>query len=283
MMSGATGSPFSDHELAREVEVAERLASEAGRLVMKFHGRKLDVDRKAGDEPVTIADREASTLIVSGLTAEFPDDVVISEENADDLRRLTAHRVWYVDPIDGTKDFIRGEDGFCVMIGLCIDHRPKVGVIYQPVHRRLISAAPGAGTWLMAADALPRRAQVSTISDVSAIRLVASRSHRDETIDRVKSALGISNELNIGSVGVKLSLIALNARDLYVNPAAKTKAWDSCAPEAILTRAGGKLTDLQGALLRYDTEEIHHTRGLLASNGAVHAAVVEKLGFLATA
>jgi 3'(2'), 5'-bisphosphate nucleotidase len=280
MMSGATGSPFADHELAREVEVAERLASEAGQLVMKFHGKKLDVDRKAGDEPVTVADREASTLIVSGLRAEFPDDVVISEENADDLRRLNASRVWYVDPIDGTKDFIRGEDGFCVMIGLCIDHRPKVGVIYQPVHRRLFSAAPGAGTWLMAADALPRRAHVSTIAEVTQIRLVASKSHRDTTIDRVKSALGVSNELNIGSVGLKLGVIALGERDLYVSPTSKTSSWDTCGPEALLLEAGGKLTDIKGALLHYDTPEIHHTRGLLASNGLVHAAVIDKLAFL---
>ena len=280
MMSGATGSPFADHELAREVEVAERLASEAGELVMKFHGKKLDVDRKTGDEPVTVADRESSALIVSGLRAEFPDDVVISEENADDLRRLTASRVWYVDPIDGTKDFIRGEDGFCVMIGLCIDHRPKVGVIFQPVHRRLISAAPGAGTWLMAPDALPRRANVSKIDDVADIRLVASRSHRDETIDRVKSALGISNELNIGSVGLKLGTIALGERDLYVSPTSKTSSWDTAGPEALLLEAGGLLTHTKGALLRYDTPEIHHTRGLLASNRLVHDAVVSKLGFL---
>ena len=270
-------SPLSAHELGREVAVAQQLGGEAGVLVMKYHGSKLTVERKEGNEPVTIADREASDLIVGGLRAAFPDDVIISEENADDLRRLTARRVWYIDPIDGTKDFIRGEDGFCVMIGLCIDHRPKVGVIFQPVHRRLISAAPGAGTWLMAPDALPRRATVSKIASVADIRLVASRSHRDETIDRVKSALGISNELNIGSIGLKLGVIALGERDLYVNPSPRCSLWDTCGPEALLHEAGGRLSDIRGRPLRYDVEEIDHTSGLVASNGRVHDAAIARL------
>ena len=265
------------HALAREVEVAERLSREAGALVMKFHGSELKVDRKAGDEPVTIADRQASDAIVRGLRAAFPDDVIISEENADDLRRLEAPRVWYIDPIDGTKDFIRGEDGFCVMIGLCIDHRPAVGVIYQPIHDRLMAAATGGGTWLTAAGAAPVKAEVSGVSELSGIRLVASKSHRGSSMDKIKTALGVTDELNIGSVGLKLGVIAMGARDLYVNPSSKTSSWDTCGPEALLVEAGGRLTDLGGELLRYDDEFINHRRGLLASNGAVHDAALERL------
>jgi len=271
------GTPLTAHALAREVAVAEELAREAGLLVMKFHGSKLEVERKAGDEPVTVADRQASELIVGGLARAFLDDVIISEENADDLRRLRAERVWYIDPIDGTKDFIRGEDGFCVMIGLCLDHRPGLGVIYQPVHDRLFAAARGAGTWLAGQDAAPLRGVVSGVTELPDVRLVASRSHRGSSIDQVKSALGISNELNIGSVGLKLGTIALGERDLYVNPSSKTSSWDTCAPEALLVEAGGRVSDIQGELLRYDTEVIHHMRGLLASNGRVHQAVVDKL------
>jgi 3'(2'), 5'-bisphosphate nucleotidase len=268
---------FARHELAREAELAERLAEEAGALVMGYHGGSLDVERKAGNEPVTIADRQASDLIVAGLRRAFPSDVVISEENADDPARVTAARVWYVDPIDGTKDFIRGEDGFCVMIGLCLDHRPALGVICQPVHKRLFSALPGAGCWLMAPEAAPCPVRVSDIAELSSARLVASKSHRDKTIDQVKSALGISNELNIGSVGLKLGVIAVGERDLYVNPSPYTSSWDTCGPEALLVEAGGKVTDLRGQPLRYDVESIHNSRGLVASNGRVHQAAVHKL------
>jgi len=244
---------------------------------MKFHGAELAVERKAGNEPVTVADRQASELLVSGLREAFPDDVVISEENADDLRRLAARRVWYIDPIDGTQDFIRGEDGFCVMIGLCLDHRPAVGVIYQPLHDRLFAAAPRAGTWLAAPGIAPQQAHVSSVSDLSGVRLVASKSHRGASIDTVKSALGISSEINIGSVGLKLGIIALGERDLYVNPSSRTSSWDTCGPEALLVEAGGRLSDIEGKPLRYDSEMLHHKRGLIASNGRVHDAVVEKL------
>jgi 3'(2'), 5'-bisphosphate nucleotidase len=92
----------------------------------------------------------------------------------------------------------------------------------------------------------------------------------------VKERLGIGDEQNVGSVGVKLCLIAAGVRDLYVNPQAKTKAWDTCAPEAILARAGGRLTDLRGAAIEY-AGDLMHRRGLVASNGRVHDEVVQKL------
>ncbi len=267
-----------------EVTRATELARAAGALVTTIRDRghdALGVEHKAGDEPVTIADRAASELIVSGLRASFPDDVIVSEESPDDdRRRLTATRVWYVDPIDGTKDFIRGEDGFAVMIGLCIDARPMVGVVYQPTRDRLYWAAGNVGAWLADGAATPRRMAVSTVDDPAAVRMVASRSHRGPELDRVKSALGIRDELAIGSVGLKLGLIAAGERDLYVNPWPRCKAWDTCAPEAILFGAGGVLTDTRGAPIRYDEQDLSRRRGLVASNGRLHAGVVARLGDL---
>jgi len=265
--------------LARELETASALAREAGALVLQIRGGAagLGVEMKPGDEPVTVADRAASELIVRGLREAFPGDIVVSEESEDDLvRRLGAPRVWYVDPIDGTKDFIAGRTGFSVMIGLTVAHQPALGVVYQPEGGRLFSAAPEDGGRPVArfGDAVLR---VSDVRDASAIRLVASASHRTAAIDEVKNALGISNEINIGSVGLKLALIALGERDLYVNPNAKCKLWDVCAPQAILHAAGGLLTDAFGAPIRYDDADLACRRGLVASNGHVHAEVVAKL------
>lgn len=262
----------------REVEIASRLAREAGLLSLRYREGDLKVELKAGDEPVTAADRHASRVVVEGLTAAFPDDVVISEEKQDDLRRLDAERVWYIDPIDGTKDFIRGDEGFCVMIGLTLGHRPVAGVIYQPVGDRIYWGAKDRGSWMQAPGAEPRRIHVSDISDVDEIRFVASKSHRGGEIDQVKSALGIKNEFNIGSVGLKLALIALGERDLYVNPYPKCKTWDTCAPEALLSEAGGVMTDVHGQPLRYDQREQNRPQGMVATNGLIHDAVIEKLG-----
>ncbi len=265
-----------------ELHAAATLAEAAGTLVARLRqgsDASLGVEMKPGDEPVTIADRAASDLIVSGLTQAFPTDVVISEERADDLARMDASRVWYVDPIDGTKDFIRGGEGFAVMIGLCVDGVPVMGVVHQPTNQRTFWATP-AGAWTQIPGGAAQPLHVSAVRDAAAIRLVASKSHRTETIDRVKELLGIADELNIGSVGLKLCLIALGERDLYVNPWPKCKSWDTCAPEIILQMAGGTITDTHGGSLRYDTTSLGRDQGLIASNGLVHADVVARLSTL---
>jgi hypothetical protein len=108
----------------REIEIASQLARAAGALAVAIRDRgpaALGVEHKAGDEPVTVADRAASDLIVAGLAAAFPDDVRRQRGVGRRPGAAGASRVWFVDPIDGTKDFIRGTDGFAVMIGLCVD------------------------------------------------------------------------------------------------------------------------------------------------------------------
>ncbi len=160
------------------------------------------------------------------------------------------------------------------MIGLVEHGRPVLGVVYQPTIDRMFYAS-AAGAFGQTADGT-RPLAVSTIAAAADARLVASASHRSDDIDRVKTALGIDDEQNVGSVGVKLALIALGVRDLYVNPWPKTKAWDTCAPEAILVRAGGRLTDLFGAPIEY-TANLGHPRGLVASNGLIHDEVVARI------
>jgi 3'(2'), 5'-bisphosphate nucleotidase len=256
-----------------ELEVALELAREAGAEVVRIRGDgQLAVELNPGDEPVTIADRRASEMIVAGL-ARFGDPI-ISEESPVPSGAMAAPRHWFVDPIDGTKDFIRGSDGFSVMIGLVVAGVPVLGVVHQPTLHRTFFATPDGGF----VDHLGVRTAlaVSTVRAAAAARLVASASHRSDDIDRVKSTLGIDDEQNVGSVGVKLALIAMGLRDLYVNPWPKTKAWDTCAPEAILVAAGGRLTDLFGTPIGY-TGALNHPRGLVASNGLVHDEVVAKI------
>jgi 3'(2'), 5'-bisphosphate nucleotidase len=264
-----------ERELARAIELA-RLA---GAEVARMQRGELGVEMKPGDEPVTVADRRASELIVAGLAESFPDDPVISEELPPAPGALGAPRYWLVDPIDGTKDFIRGEDGYSVMIGLVCDGVPTVGVVFQPAVDRLFAGTPEGSTVTTPFET--RALAVSQIAAAAEVRLVASKSHRSRVLDRVKQELGIDNEMNIGSVGVKLCVIAAGLRDLYVNPAAKTKAWDTCAPQAILVPAGGRLSDLFGNPIDY-TRELAHRRGLVASNGLVHDEVIRKLSPLFT-
>jgi 3'(2'), 5'-bisphosphate nucleotidase len=262
-------------DLSRELEVAAHIAREASVLVRGYHGKKLNVQIKGGDEPVTEADFAASALIVERLRAAFPDDVVLSEELPDTGERLGKPRVWMVDPIDGTRDFVNGESNFVVMIGLTVDGRPAVGAVGHPLTGHVYAGATnGAGAWREDPGGGRTPLHTSTLSSPPDIRLVASKSHRTARIDAVKVALQITEEIN---VGLKIGLVSEAMRDLYVYLGGRTKIWDTCGPEAILAGAGGRMTDVDGNPLVYDRPDLHNRRGIVASNGPLHDFVIEAL------
>lgn len=262
--------------LARELAIAAALARRAGDLALSLQGQGLPVERKLHDEPVTEADRRASAIVVDGLAAEFPGDAILSEEAADDGLRHTRARVWMIDPIDGTNDFIRGDDGFSTMIGLLVGDQPVLGVVYQPRGDRLYVATRGGGAFLEIGG-VRRALRVSNVARLDELRMVASKSHRDEVITEVRRALGIHDELNIGSVGLKLGLIARGERDVYVNPKGRSKRWDTLGPQVLLEEAGGRLTDTRGRLIDYRAEELANLDGLIASNGILHDEIVARV------
>jgi 3'(2'), 5'-bisphosphate nucleotidase len=268
---------MADGPYARELAIAEGIALEAARLVRGYHGTDFAVHSKAGNEPVTEADRAANTLIVGRLEAAFPGDAVLSEEIPDDGSRQGRARVWMVDPIDGTSDFIAGDTGFVVMIGLVVDGRPLVGAVAQPLTGRVYGGIVGQGAWRQDPDGTRTPLRTSTLERPPGIRLVASKTHRTPRVDAVKQALGITDEMNVGSVGLKIGLVSEAARDLYVYTGGRTKIWDTCGPEAILHAAGGRMTDLDGTPLVYDRPDLYNRRGIVASNGPLHDFVIATL------
>jgi 3'(2'), 5'-bisphosphate nucleotidase len=270
-------------DLDREVDVAARIAREAGELVLGYHGKQLAVRAKAGDEPVTDADLAANAFIVARLSEAFPDDVILSEEIPDTGERLGRRRVWMVDPIDGTRDFIAGDSGFVVMIGLAIDGRPAAGAVAHPVSGRIYMGAAGVGAWVEVELGERTPIRTSQIAGPPDIRLVASKSHRTPRVDAIKRAMQITDEINVGSVGLKIGLVAEGHRDLYAYGGGRTKIWDTCGPEAILIGAGGRMTDIDGRPLVYDRPELHNRRGIVASNGPLHDFVISTLAPIVTA
>jgi 3'(2'), 5'-bisphosphate nucleotidase len=266
--------------LARELEVARAAALEAAELVQRYRTPGLRVDHKHEGEPVTEADIAASTLIVERLRAAFPGDAVLSEEIPDDGSRLSAQRVWMVDPIDGTRDFIRGDNGYAVMIGLAIGGRPMVGVVSQPPTGITWGGSVGETCWKELRDGTREGLHPSERKEPPGIRLVASKSHRTHDIDLFRKALGIDDEINVGGVGLKVAMVAEGSRDLYVYPGGRTKIWDSCAPEAIIAAAGGRLSDTYGDRLVYDQVDLYNRKGLIASNGLLQDLVVGTIALL---
>jgi 3'(2'), 5'-bisphosphate nucleotidase len=266
--------------LARELAAARDIALEAAALVRGYHGPSARVAHKHLGEPVTEADHAANELIVGRLRALFPDDGILSEELPDDGSRFHKARVWMVDPIDGTRDFIRGDTGYAVMIGLCVEGRPQVGVVAQPSSGLTWAGAVGEAAWKELPDGARTPLLPSSLKEPPGIRLVASKSHRTGDVDLFRQALGIGDEMNIGGVGLKVALVAEGSRDLYVYPGGRTKKWDSCAPEAILVAAGGRLTDTYGAPLVYTDPDLFNAGGLVASNGPLHDLVLSTIALL---
>jgi len=264
-------------DFSHELEVARRLAQEAAVLVRRYAGQSLAVKHKSDGDPVTQADLEASALIVSGLAKEFAGDAVLSEEAADDGTRLGKSRVWMVDPIDGTRDFIRGQTGFVVMIGLCLDGRPVLGALVQPSSGLMWSGVVGQGAWRDQPDGTRVAVRTSTLAQPPGVRIVVSKSHRTPDIDDFRRVLGVTDEANVGSVGLKIALVCQGDRDLYLYSGQQTKLWDTCGPEAILGAAGGRVSDLDGRPLVYHEAELRHRRGIVASNGPLHDHVIRAL------
>ncbi len=266
----------------RELEVAINLAREAGAAILDYYDRPVRVERKMDVdevhfEPVTAADRAANELIVEGLRRAFPEDGVLAEESVDTDRRLEKNRVWMIDPMDGTTGFIARDGDFAVQIGLAVEGRSRLGVVFQPLSDLLYWAVEGSGAWVHRHGFEPERVRVSGTSDVAKMRLAASRTHRSPRLDRVVKKLRIKDEVRRGSVGIKIGLIIEQQCDLYIHLSPRTKQWDTCAPEIILTEAGGRITDLFGAPLRYNVPDVQNHNGLVATNGAAHHLVIEAL------
>lgn len=264
----------------RELKVALELAREAGAAILDLYEGPLVIEQKSqvhDHEPVTQADKLANELIVGRLSREFPDDGILAEESVDTTRRLGKSRVWMIDPLDGTNGFIDGNGDFAVQIGLADEGVSVMGVVYQPLSGVLYRAVRGTGTWVERPEFEPERAQVSGKGELSTMRLAASRSHRSPRMDRVVKALGLKEEVNRGSVGIKVGLIVEQQCDLYVHLSPQTKQWDTCAPEIILSEAGGKLTDLFGQPLNYNRSDLSNRNGIVASNGVAHERIITSL------
>lgn len=262
-------------DLLTELEVATSLARQAGSAIMQHYQTEILVDYKEGDEPVTVADRAADEVIRKGLLQFFPGDGLLTEESADDQARLDRERVWIVDPLDGTADFVEGIDTFAVQIALAVQGQPVLGVVYQPVQDVLFQARLGRGAIrLRGHEQTPLH--VSSISDLSHMCLVASRAHYSPFVRAAREALGIEEVRQAGSVGVKVGLLAQGDCDLYLSTNV-CKEWDLCAPHALLLEAGGRFTDLFGQDLVYNQPGVQSCHGLVASNGQAHAEILQTL------
>ncbi|MET0754350.1 MAG: inositol monophosphatase family protein, partial [Pyrinomonadaceae bacterium] len=199
-------------DLSKELESAIALARLAGVSILEFYALEIVAEEKLGadnfTEPVTIADKTASKIIVEGLHKAFPTDGILSEEEIDVPERMDKARVWIIDPIDGTWGFIKKDGDFGVQIGLAAGGEVILGVVYLPFHDILYFASKNQGAFCSEKGGAPKRLEVSGKTHFTEMNLASSRNHRSPKMQRIIEDFGFRQEIQRGSVGLKVGLIA---------------------------------------------------------------------------
>jgi len=247
------------------------VAAAAGQAIMTVYQSEFAVQRKRDDSPLTRADLDSQRIILRELKALTPGIPVLSEEGAQVPWSERRHwrELWVVDPLDGTREFVKRNGEFTVNIALIVDHEPVLGCIGVPARNQLfwgVNRGGGAGgeAWLQADAAAPQRIRVSAPGQP--LRVAGSRSHTAPQTARYLARLGPHQLLAVGSA-IKFCLIAQGEADLYPR-FGPTSEWDTAAGQALLEAAGGHVTRLDGHRLRYNCRESLINGDFVAFNDA---------------
>lgn len=241
-------------ELLDEVTLIARVAGEA---IMEVYRGHIEVERKEDNSPLTVADLAANHVIQSNLKKLVPDLPVISEESAavDFEIRSTWRRYWLVDPLDGTREFIKRNDEFTVNIALVEEGRPTLGVVYAPALELMYSGSVATGAIRQQGSAVPAPIRARSL-DAANLVIAGSRSHAGERmqafLQNVSEDLAPPQLISMGS-SLKICLVAEGGADVYPR-LGPTSEWDTAAAQAVLEHAGGSLVDATGSPLRYNTK-----------------------------
>jgi 3'(2'), 5'-bisphosphate nucleotidase len=261
-----------EQRLLEEIAAAAR---EAGQAILKVVAAGYAVEQKADSSPVTEADRTAELIILAALAKAAPGVPVIAEEEVA-AGRIPAHGDTYflVDPLDGTKEFVRGGDDYTVNIGLIVDGTPRLGAVFAPATGRLHAGLVGRGAWLE--EEGRERAAIRTRAPGTAKVAVASKSHLTQsTIDYLAAAVGVCEHVSVGS-SLKFCIVAEGRADIYPR-LSPTSEWDTAAGHAVLLAAGGRVDGPDGAPLQYGKKAFLN-RGFLATGGWEAPSIAPFLG-----
>ena len=249
------------------------------------HGfpKALSVDN-GGEGPVSAADLAVNEWLLAGLSGAFPDAgwTLLSEETAKEQltegEPLPAEWLWILDPLDGTKDFLQGTGEYAVHLALVRGNRPVLGVVLLPEADELWLGLVGDDAWCEDRGGTRSPVRFSERSELSDLLLVASRSHRDDRLEKLIGELQLGGSKAVGSVGCKVATILRGETDLYISLSGRSapKDWDMAAPEAVLLAAGGRFTHADLGDLTYNTGDVRQAGCLIASHGKAHVVLGER-------
>lgn len=247
------------------LEVMKQLAVEAGKVIMEIYQTDFTVDYKEDESPLTQADRQANAVIVEGLANAFPEYAILSEEVKDDKVRRQNPYCFIVDPLDGTKEFVKRNGQFTVNIALAYEQHPVVGVIYVPVTKDLYYASTECGAYKISGEMGETRKL--TVSDKQTDLIwVGSKSHSSEKeanlIEGHKNVIG--ETISAGS-SLKGCMVAEGKADIYYR-FGLTCEWDTAAMQCIAEQAGAVFRQMDGSEMLYNRDNTLNEKGFFIVN-----------------
>lgn len=251
-------------DLNKILEVCKEVSIKAGLAIMEVYNSCTDmqVEYKEGDMPLTAADKASNHLIVTRLLSEFPEIAMLSEEEKDNKERLQKEYCFIVDPLDGTKEFIKRNGQFTVNIALSYQHKSILGVIYVPATEELYYALKGEGAFLRTKDGKEKRLFVS--KRTKDLRFVMSNSHGCEQMDRLLEKYHVTNFVKVGS-SLKGCMVARGDAEVCYryNP---TMEWDTAAMQCIAEEAGAIFMQMDDTEMLYNREDSLNAKGFYIIN-----------------
>ena len=242
------------NDLQSLIAPVTEIAITAGNKILEIYETDFEVETKDDESPLTTADKAAHNVIVAALTELTPDIPVLSEES-DGItweERSQWPEYWLIDPLDGTKEFIKKNGEFTVNIALIQGHQAVLGVVHVPVKNRSFYGCKDGGAFERTADGETKPIGVTKPAQ-NPVRVVGSRSHRGELVDAYLGKLGEHVMVSMGS-SLKLCLVATGEADVYPR-LGLTSEWDTAAAQAVVESAGGKVIQTSGEALMYNAKE----------------------------
>ncbi len=233
------------------IENVKSIAAEAGQAILSFYGQPIPVEKKSDDSPLTKADLAAHNVIIKGLKA-LDDSIPIMSEEASEVpfeTREKWERFWVVDPMDGTKEFIKQTGEFTVNIALVHRGKPILGVVYVPAQNLYYWAEQGKGAFKQQGEEAAFSIKVRS-SDKDSLSIVASRDHAGPMVQELLQRFPGSETKSMGS-SLKFCLVAEGKADIYLRDV-PTMEWDTAAAQCIVEQAGGVVQDIEGKTLSYN-------------------------------
>jgi 3'(2'), 5'-bisphosphate nucleotidase len=232
------------------------LAQKAGKAILQVYNSEITVEIKDDNSPLTAADKASHEIIAAGLKALTPNIPMLSEEGRDIPYEERKHwnRFWLVDPLDGTKEFIKRNGEFTVNIALIEGNAPVFGVVYVPDQDKMYVGIVGEGAFLQEGDEESRKIQVRKPDPEAGLTVVMSRSHPSPELQEYLKDIKVAEALPVGS-SLKLCAVAEGKADLYPR-LGPTMEWDTGAGQAVVQAAGGTVLMLEGQPLPYNKENL---------------------------